>query len=144
VIVVFDTDVFSIAEVADSPEYLRLHARILELADDDSIATTIITYEEQTRGWLAYVAKSRDLSHQIKAYGRLKKHLQAYLGFEVIDFDSEAANEFEKLRLMKLKIGSMDLKIAATVRSRNALLISRNLGDFKKVPNLKVEDWTKP
>jgi tRNA(fMet)-specific endonuclease VapC len=36
----------------------------------------------------------------------------------------------------------MDLKIAAIVLTHNALLISRNLKDFRKVPGLKVEDWT--
>jgi tRNA(fMet)-specific endonuclease VapC len=36
----------------------------------------------------------------------------------------------------------MDLKIAATAISHNALLLSRNLVDFRKVPRLRVEDWT--
>jgi tRNA(fMet)-specific endonuclease VapC len=36
----------------------------------------------------------------------------------------------------------MDLKIAAIVLSHDATLLSRNLMDFRKVPGLKVEDWT--
>ncbi len=36
----------------------------------------------------------------------------------------------------------MDLKIAAIAMSLGATLLSRNLADFKKVPELKVEDWT--
>lgn len=141
---ILDTDVFTLSELPDSPEYLRLHASVLQLADEDRLVTTIITYEEQTRGWLAYAAKSCDMSHQIKAYGRLKKHLQAYAGFEVLDFDAAAAREFERLRTLKLHVGSSDLKIAAITLSQNAILLSRNLQDFRKVPNLRVEDWTKP
>jgi tRNA(fMet)-specific endonuclease VapC len=38
----------------------------------------------------------------------------------------------------------MDLKIAAIVRARGATLLSRNLVDFRKVPGLKVADWTLP
>jgi predicted nucleic acid-binding protein len=35
----------------------------------------------------------------------------------------------------------MDLKIAAIVWSRDAILLSRNLGDFSQIRNLNVEDW---
>jgi len=38
----------------------------------------------------------------------------------------------------------MDLKIAAIVLARNATLLTRNLADFRKVPGLKVENWTLP
>ena len=37
---------------------------------------------------------------------------------------------------------SMDLRIAAITIARDALLISKNLTDFRKVPGLRVEDWT--
>jgi predicted nucleic acid-binding protein len=36
----------------------------------------------------------------------------------------------------------MDLKIAAIVLSQAATLLSKNLADFGKVPDLRVEDWT--
>jgi tRNA(fMet)-specific endonuclease VapC len=143
VIYVLDTDVLSIVELHDSPEYTRLHARVLELAPEDSLVTTIVTYEEQTRGWLAYAAKSRRTPHQVKAYLRLRQHLRIYTGIEVLDFDDSAGQEFDRLCGMKLRIGTTDLKIAAIVTSRNALLISRNLGDFKRIPGLRVEDWTR-
>ena len=105
---------------------------------------SIVTYEEQTRGWLAYAAKSRETQHQIKAYGRLKKHLLAYLGFEVLEFDVAAAKEFDELRRMRISVGTSDLKIAAIALSQEATLLSRNLKDFRKIPSLKVQDWTKP
>ena len=35
----------------------------------------------------------------------------------------------------------MDLRIAAIARANNATLLSRNLKDFERVPELKVEDW---
>src|SRR4051812_49232558 len=64
--------------------YIKLYARVLRLEATDKIATTIITYEEQTRGWLAFIAKSRKTPHLIKSYSRLKKHLFAYQNFEVL------------------------------------------------------------
>ena len=139
---ILDTDIFTLSELVDSPEYLRLHSRVLNLTNEDKIVTTIITYEEQTRGGLAYAAKSRGTPHQIKAYARLKRHLQTYIDFEVLDFDSAAAREFDRLRALKLHLGSADLKIASIAISQNALLLSRNLKDFRKISDLRVEDWT--
>ena len=142
VIYILDTDVFTLCELPDSPEYLRLHSHVLELEEEDRLVTTIVTYEEQTRGWLAYAAKSRETRHQIKAYDRLKRHLLTYLSFEVLDFDSAAAKEFDRLRRLKLAVGTADLKIAAIALSNNGMLLSRNLKDFQKVPELNVADWT--
>jgi tRNA(fMet)-specific endonuclease VapC len=139
---ILDTDVFTLAELPDTPQYLRLHARILQLDSNDKIVTTIVTYEEQTRGWLAYAAKSRDTEHQIKAYRRLKRHLQNYREFEILDFDSAAGAEYDRMRAQRIGVGAGDLKIAAISLSRKATLLSRNTKDFKKVPGLRVEDWT--
>ena len=60
----------------------------------------------------------------------------------VIDFDEDSAIEFETLVQSRLRIGTMDLKIAAIAIAHDALLISRNLRDFRKVPRLRVEDWS--
>ena len=43
---------------------------------------------------------------------------------------------------MKIRIGTMDLRIAAITFAHDALLLSKNLTDFRKVPGLHVEDWT--
>jgi hypothetical protein len=47
-----------------------------------------------------------------------------------------------RLRRSRLRIGTMDLKIAAIVLARDALLLSRNLDDFSHIPDLHVADWT--
>ncbi len=141
-IYILDTDVFTLCELPDTPEYLRLHARVLELHQEDRIVTSIVTYEEQTRGWLAYAARSRETAHQVKAYGRLKKHLLTYAGFEVLDFDPAAAKAFDRIRREKLRVGTSDLKIAAIAISKEAVLLSRNLKDFQRISELQVEDWT--
>jgi tRNA(fMet)-specific endonuclease VapC len=103
---------------------------------------TIITFEEQTRGWLAYVAGAKARDQQIKAYSRLHALLNEYRNRQVLDFDEAAMSQFEQLTKMRIRIGAMDLKIAATVVSKGATLLSRNLSDFRKVPGLQVEDWS--
>jgi tRNA(fMet)-specific endonuclease VapC len=61
---------------------------------------------------------------------------------EVLEFDDQAAMEFQRLRKLVAQVGTMDLKIAAIVLTQGAKLLSRNLVDFRKIPNLDVEDWT--
>jgi predicted nucleic acid-binding protein len=70
------------------------------------------------------------------------RNLQARLDHLDSSFDERAATEFQRLRRSRLRIGTMDLKIAAIVLAHDATLLSRNLSDFRKVPGLKVEDWT--
>jgi tRNA(fMet)-specific endonuclease VapC len=134
--IVLDTNHMSHLERAGSPEALRLRAR-LEAVPDEEVVTTIISYEEQTRGWLSFVARARTLAQQIDAYDRLNRQRENYGRFRVLDFDDRAAAEFQRLTSAKIRIGTMDLKLA-----HDAMLVSRNLTDFRKVPGLRVEDWT--
>jgi len=55
---------------------------------------------------------------------------------------NEAITVFNELKEKKVKVSTMDLRIAAIVLSRDLILLTRNVTDFNKVPDLKVEDWT--
>jgi tRNA(fMet)-specific endonuclease VapC len=59
-----------------------------------------------------------------------------------LTFDEAAAVIFQQLRRARLRIGTMDVKIAVIVLSRNATLLTRNLVDFRQIPGLQIEDWT--
>ena len=37
----------------------------------------------------------------------------------------------------------MDLKIASIAMANEAILVSGNIKDFERVPDLTVQDWTK-
>ena len=50
----------------------------------------------------------------------------------------------DRLIKLKLRIGTNDLKIAAIVLSLNGTLITRNVKHYENIPNLRIEDWTKP
>ena len=43
---------------------------------------------------------------------------------------------------LKLNVRKMDLRIAAIVLEHRGVLVSRNLRDFQRIPNLLVEDWS--
>ena len=138
--VVLDTDLVSLLQRASSPEKERLEARLARVPPDERF-TTIISYEEQTRGWLAYVARARSLPEQVDAYRKLREHLDGWRTMTVVEFDERAAVEFDRLRKLRLRVGNQDLKIAAIVLVHGATLLSRNLKDFRHVPGLRVEDW---
>jgi len=93
---------------------------------------------------MAIKTKARTVMEEIEAYSRLRRHLDDYRTILVLDFDQRAAAEYQELRRLRIRIGTMDLKIAGIVLAHDATLLTRNLSDFRKVPGLKVEDWTLP
>jgi tRNA(fMet)-specific endonuclease VapC len=110
--------------------------------DPDEIATTIISYEEQTRGWLSYIAKANNLDEQVLAYSKLQRHLAKFRAATVIGFDQNSAREFARLRRLYPRLGTMDLKIAAISITTKGILLTRNRSDFEKIEGLIFEDWT--
>ena len=142
--IILDTDVFSIMELPDSPAYLRLRARIAQLDPPQPVAVTVITYEEQSRGRLAWVNAARGPQQLAAAYAHLRQHVLNYRKIPIVEFDVAAAETAAKLQKSRLRIGTLDLRIAAIALNHDAILISRNLRDFRKVPGLRVEDWTLP
>jgi tRNA(fMet)-specific endonuclease VapC len=139
--IVLDTDHLSVLERSDQPGSIALRARLAHVPPAE-VVTTIISYEEQMRGWMAYLARTPSVAHQVEAYRRLLQHLDNYRRIPVLAFDEAAAIVFQRLQRARLRVGAMDLKIAAIVVSRDATLLSRNLTDFRQVPGLPVEDWT--
>jgi tRNA(fMet)-specific endonuclease VapC len=137
---VLDSDYLSLIAREESQPGKHLRQRITAVGLSE-FATTVANYEEQTRGWLAFTAKARQVSALIDAYDRLQRHLDLYCSIQVLGFDDVAATKFQALKNSKLGIGTMDLRIASIVLSHDATLLSRNLVDFHRVPGLKVEDW---
>lgn len=65
--------------------------------------------------------------------------------FNILPFTMDDAIIAGKLRAYLQKqgtpIGPYDIQIAAQALSKNYTLISHNVKEFKRVPNLKLEDW---
>jgi len=76
---------------------------------------------------------------------------QALLQFleymNVEDWPMEATEVYGSIRAhLKQKgtpIGAMDLLIAAHAIQSNAILVTNNTREFKRVPKLKIDNWTK-
>ena len=52
--ILLDTDHISVLKYPDHPRFASLSRR-LDTSPDQDIATTVITVEEQMRGWLAWI-----------------------------------------------------------------------------------------
>lgn len=56
-----DTDPLTLLKYPENPRYATLVAR-MEASADQEIGTTIVSVEEQWRGWLAVIARFRDVA----------------------------------------------------------------------------------
>lgn len=110
-------------------------------ASGDTIATTIVTVEESLRGWLAEIHRRISPHDQIRAYGRLHEEIELYAAWLVLPWEADAADLFVTLRRQGIRIGTMDLKIAAIALAYDATVITRNTADFAQVPGLKFQNW---
>ena len=66
---------------------------------------------------------------------------------EILPYDNGAAQHYGELRLYSEKhgtpIGSLDMLIAAHALSTGCILITNNVKEFERVPNLKINNWVK-
>jgi tRNA(fMet)-specific endonuclease VapC len=135
-VAVLDTNHFT-ELVRDSSfgQRLRLKARQV------SAFTTIINAQEINEGWCALINRKSAGDLQVKAYAQFLHSLELLMELTLLPFDSASAALFHKLHTTLRHVGTMDLKIAAICVTHDSLLLSRNLLDFEKVPDLRVENW---
>jgi tRNA(fMet)-specific endonuclease VapC len=139
--ILLDTDHTTFLKYPDSERGRRLIERMAAVFQSEAIGVAIVTVEERMRGWLAVIAKEKSALRQVLGYRELALLFEFYQEFEIVPFDEAAARQFDDLRRQKLRIGTMDLKIAATALVNHALLLSANRTDFERVPGLRVENW---
>ena len=137
--IVLDTDHLSVLKYHDSPLSRKL-AHKLD-SGREPIFTSIVSVEEQLRGWLSFIKSHSDAARLVVAYRELEVALHFTHGFRLVPFDLPSAEIFAALKRQRIRVGTQDLKIAAMVLANDATLLSRNLQDFSKVPGLKVQNW---
>ena len=68
--------------------------------------------------------------------------------FQVEDYPAAAARDFGEIRASLeragRRIGPYDLLIAAHARHIGAVLVTNNEREYRRVPGLSVQNWTKP
>jgi tRNA(fMet)-specific endonuclease VapC len=106
------------------------------------LACSIISFHEQILGCHTYISQARRTDDVVQGYGMLAQVLQDFTEALVIPFDAAAAVVFEGLVGQRVRVGTMDLRIAAIALSREMVLVTRNTSDFRRISGLRIEDWT--
>jgi tRNA(fMet)-specific endonuclease VapC len=136
-----DTDHIGILQWRSGPEFSNLTNRLLNVPPQ-LVFKSVISFQEQVAGWQKYLNKARAPEAVVRAYAMFEQILTDFNRPEVVSFDHAAALKFQELRSARIRIGTLDLRIAAIALTRDYTVLTRNLVDFGKVPGLSVEDWT--
>lgn len=138
-----DTDHISFLQRRSAPEHATLLARMARHPPAD-FTFSVVSFHEQALGAHTYLSRARTTGDVIRGYLLLSEILDAFMLSPVLRFDAAAGDAFEVLRAARVRIGTIDLRIAAIAVSQSLVLLTRNRGDFSKVPGLQTEDWTVP
>lgn len=104
---------------------------------DDDVYVTVVSLDEQIHGAFREIA-SNDPRIRIRGYRRLRDIAEDYCGRPMLDYDEKADSIFDRLKRLKGRPATKDLRIAAIALSHNAILVTGNVNDFSKIPMLKL------
>lgn len=132
-----DTDHISLAQRGHPQVIARIMA-----TNANNLFISIVTVQEQMRGRLAQTQQAKSSDSLIRAYKLLHETIAFSRTIPILDFDEQSSALFDGLRQQKIRIGTLDLRIAAIALAHNQIVVTRNTRDFARVPNLRMEDWT--
>ena len=99
------------------------------------MAISSITLSELLYG----AEKSQNIDRNLEAIEEFISHL------DVLPYDAKASQHYGQIKAALEKkgeiIGENDIHIAAHAISQGLILVSNNLREFKRVPNLAFENW---
>ena len=104
-------------------------------ANASRMAISSITLSELIYG----AEKSLNTDKNLEAVEEFVSHL------EVLPYDAKASQHYGQIKAALEKkgqiIGENDINIAAHAISHGLILVSNNVREFKRVPNLALENW---
>jgi tRNA(fMet)-specific endonuclease VapC len=135
---VLDTDMIRLYQQGNNKVVARAN-------QEQQLTISIVTKAEMLRGRVEYLLKAATSQQVLQAQSWLEQTELFLKTLNIVPFDSGAAAELERLRKIKKvkNIGLPDLMIAGIVLAHKATLITGNVRDFRLVPGLKSDDWSK-
>jgi tRNA(fMet)-specific endonuclease VapC len=115
----------------------RRPKEVLEIFNRNAsrMAISSITISELIYG----AEKSPNMDKNLEAIEEFVSHL------DVLPYDAKASQHYGQIKAALEKrgeiIGENDIHIAAHATSHGLILVTNNLREFKRVPNLALENW---
>ena len=105
--------------------------------------------ENLSKGLCISAITLAELEHGVEKSANPEKNQMALIQFlsilDILPFDDLAATEYGNicahLQKQGTPIGTMDMLIAGHARAENLILVTNNVREFKRVPNLCIENW---
>ncbi len=113
---------------------------------DGALARRVAALEEGSFGVSVIVAAELRYGAARRASPSLDERLETILSaVDVLPLEEPAARHYGAIRAdlerVGRSIGHNDLLIAAHARALGAVLVTDNVGEFRRVPGLEVENW---
>lgn len=140
---ILDRDHLGILQGPGSDTCSNILKRISQVSDSN-VYTTIISFHEIVSGWTKYVKQSNDPAKIVSGYARLEQVLKDFSCAQVLPFSFAASEVFEDLKRTKIRVATMDLRIASIAISKQMTVVTRNTIDYERIPGLMLQDWTVP
>jgi predicted nucleic acid-binding protein len=128
----FDTDIVSATMRRDPPLHLVRRLAVIPVAEQFTTSITL--------GELVYGAARKGSNELVERVREL-----VLSGLPVLAFDRAAAEVYGRIRARLEREGRRlaepDLRIAAIALARDLTLVTGNVRHFRRVPELRVENW---
>jgi hypothetical protein len=93
-----------------------------------------VNFQEQILGWIAYLNQSRAAIHIVNAYRELALIESYFRDFEILPFDSSAQKQFDLFRQSRVRIPTLDLRIACIAMVHDATFAFAESAGFSQGP----------
>jgi tRNA(fMet)-specific endonuclease VapC len=135
---VLDTDIVSLLQHGHQTVAMQIGKY-----SPEKVATTIISVEEQLSAWYTLLRRAKTARELVPVYRRMSETFQFLSRLPALTFTEAAAELYERLRKQNPRTGRMDLRIAAIAIAHDATLVTRNLGDYRDIQDLRLVDWSR-
>ena len=138
--IVLDTDIVTLLSYGRNE---KLHKRIAAVEEGEELAVAIITRMEVLQGRYDSIVKAANDEELLKAMERFRASEELLDSFRLLDVNDVAARHFKEMMKSKkrIKMKRGDMLIACIALAHQALLVTRNVDDYKPVTGLRVENW---
>jgi tRNA(fMet)-specific endonuclease VapC len=133
---ILDTDVLTLYAHGDANVTRQVFAHAT-----DELAIAVISAQEMIEGWLGFIKRQTQPDRIARGYYEFARTVTFLGSFTILPYRETTMSSFQNLRSLRLNVGNNDLRIAAIVLEHGAVVVTRNVRDFGRIPGVTAENW---